>query len=164
MQNKKECCNYCGSSLVARWEYITKGQLKLLIKLHQAVKTKKINSIHLQKDIELTKNEYANFQKLRYNGLAAHSQDTGCWLITRRGAAFLKQEIDLPKGVLIFHNRIQKYHTNRVYFIDILNNEEPYWFTKEDFDYETIDVVDFELDKFQNIKFDEKGQGMLVFE
>jgi hypothetical protein len=113
--------------------------------------------------MELTKNEFANFQKLRYNGLAAHAPETGCWLLTRRGASFLKEEIDLPRGVLIFRNRIQKYHSTRVTVQSILKGKEPYWLTKADFDYEAVDVTDFELDRYEAIKFDEQGQGRIDF-
>ena len=164
MQNSHLNCPTCDARLTGRWEYITRGHLTLLTKLHKAIKKHKRNSIHLQKDMELTKNEYANFQKLRYNGLVAHAVETGCWLLTRRGAKFLKQEIDLPKGVLIFRNRIQKYHTERVTIETILKGKEPYWLTKEDFDYESIDIVDFEIDRFEGIKFDEKGQGYIDFD
>ena len=165
MENEAENnCKTCGAKLLGRWEYITKGQINTLTKFIKAVKLHNRNSIHLQDDIELTKNEYNNFQKLRYNGLVAHAFDTGCWLITRRGANFLRREIDLPKGVLIFRNRIQKYHTTKVTIESIYKNDEPYWFQATDFDYETVDIVDYELDKFDSIIFDEKGQGALNFD
>lgn len=162
-KSKKELCPTCGAKLVGRWEYITKGQLNVLAKFIKAVKKQDRNSIHLQKDIELTKNEYNNFQKLRYNGLVAHAEATGCWLITRRGAQFLRDEIDLPRGVLIFRNRIQKYHKKRVTVKTIYKNDDPYWFKAQDFDYETIDIVDYELDTFEAIVFDENGQGSINF-
>ena len=140
--SKKQNCPTCGASLLGRWEYISKGQLNTLAKFIKAVKDHNRNSIHLQDDIELTKNEYNNFQKLRYNGLVAHAADTGCWLITRRGANFLRGKIDLPKGVLIFRNRIQKYHKTRVTVESVYKNEDPYWLKAGDFEYETIDIVD----------------------
>lgn len=163
MQNSVKTCPTCDAKLEGRWENITRGHLTLLTKLHRAIKKHNRNSIHLQKDLELTKNEYANFQKLRYNGLVAHAKETGCWLLTRRGASFLKEEIDLPKGVLIFRNRIQKYATERVDIQKILKGKEPYWLTRADFTYETIDLIDYELDKFEGIKFDAKGQGRIDF-
>lgn len=163
MQNSVDYCPTCGANLKGRWEYITRGHLTLLTKLHKAIRKHNRNSVHLQKDMELTKNEYANFQKLRYNGLVAHAPETGCWLLTRRGANFLKEEIDLPRGVLIFRNRIQKYHSTRVTVQSILKGKEPYWLSKEDFVYETVDVIDYELDRYEAIKFDEKGQGRIDF-
>ncbi len=163
MQNSVKKCPTCNAKLEGRREYITRGQLTLLSKLHKAIKKFDHKSIHLQQDMDLTSNEYNNFQKLRYNGLVAHAKETGNWLLTTRGVRFLKQEIDLPKGVLVFRNRIQKYDKRRVTIASILNGKEPYWLSREDFTYETIDTVDFNLDKFEGIQFDEKGQGSIDF-
>lgn len=163
MQKSVKTCPTCNAKLEGRWEYITRGHLVLLTKLHKAVRKHNRNSIHLTKDMGLTNYQYNNFQKLRYNGLVAHAPETGCWLITKRGARFLKQEIDLPRGVLIFRNRIQKYHTTRVTVDTILKGKEPFWLTKEDFVYEAVDVIDYTLDPFEGIKFDAKGQGYIDF-
>jgi len=163
MKNQEQCCPTCSASLTGRWEYITKGNITSLRKMLESVKRNDRNSIHLQDDLDLTKTEYANFQKLRYNGLVAHAQEKGCWLITSRGAQFLRNEIDLPKGVLIFRNRIQKYHRDRVTVQDIWDSNDPYWLQKEDFEYEAIDIIDFEIDRFEAITFDENGQGRINF-
>jgi hypothetical protein len=163
MQNSVKTCPTCNAKLEGRWEYITRGQLTLLTKLHKAIKKFDRNSIHLQQDMDLTSNEYNNFQKLRYNGLVAHAKETGNWLLTTRGVRFLKQEINLPKGVLVFRNRIQKYDKRRVSIESILKGKEPYWLSREDFTYESIDTADFNLDKFEGIKFDDKGQGKIDF-
>jgi hypothetical protein len=163
MKENKSICPTCGANLKGRWEYITEGQLNSLAKFLEAVKDHDRNSIHLQDDLDLTKNEYNNFQKLRYNGLVAHAPEKGCWLITRRGAQFLRNELDLPKGVLIFRNRIQKYHSTRVTLSDILASDDPYWLQKEDYEYETVDIVDYEIDKFDFIEFDKDGQGRINF-
>ena len=157
-------CPTCNASLMGRWEYITKGHIKLLNKLHLAVKHYGRNSIHLQEDMNLTKNEYNNFQKLRYNGLIAHASRSGNWLITRRGAQFLQQKISLPKGVLIFRNRIQRYHSDQVTVSSILNGATPYYYHKSEFDYEVVDKVDFSLDRFNSIRFDLQGQGIIDFD
>jgi hypothetical protein len=163
MQNSVKTCPTCNAKLEGRWEYITRGQLTLLTKLHKAIKKFDRNSIHLQQDMDLTSNEYNNFQKLRYNGLVAHAKETGNWLLTTRGVRFLKQEINLPKGVLVFRNRIQKYDKRRVSIESILKGKEPYCLSREDCTYESIDTADFNLDKFEGIKFDDKGQGKIDF-
>ena len=157
-------CPTCDAKLTGRWEYINKSQITLLNKLHKGINKFNRNSIHLQDDLYLTKNEYNNFQKLRYNGLVAHADGTGCWLMTRRGASFLKGEIHLPKGVLVFRNRIQKYATKRVNIKSVLKNDEPYYYKCNDFNYETVDILDFELDKMTGISFDINGQGTINFD
>ena len=109
MQNEKKVCPCCASSLEGRWEGISKGLVNSLIQFREAVLEKQENCVHLQKDVHLTKNQYNNFQKLRYHGLVAHAKDkitkeyiTGYWLLTRRGNLFIKNKIELSKEVLIF--------------------------------------------------------------
>lgn len=157
------CCPQCNAKLSGRWENICKGQVNTLAKFRQAVIDKNENSVHLNKDIKLSHSEYTNFQKLRYNGLVAHSNEAGYWLLTRRGARFLRNEISIPKGVLIFRNKIQDYSTKIIDLKSILKNDEPYWFKKEDYEWEAIERFDFVLEKYDWIKFDKKGQGILNF-
>jgi hypothetical protein len=56
-------------------------------------------------------NEYANFQKLRYHGLIAKvlvstGKSRDRWLITRRGWAFLRGEVTIPKWVVVQYNAL----------------------------------------------------------
>jgi len=161
--NDNNLCSLCGAKLNARWENIKKGQITTLAIFRDAIIKKNRNSIHLQKDIKFTNSQFTNFQKLRYNGLVAHASDTGNWLLTRRGAQFLRNEIFIPKGVLIFRNKIQKYHIDKVNLLSILKNNEPYWFDIEDYELGFIDTIDYEMDGYDWIQFDAKGQGFLKF-
>ena len=117
----------------------------------------------MQSDVNFSKNEYANFQKLRYSGLVAKCEKSAYWLLTKRGAAFLRNEIFLPKGVLVFRNRIQKYHEDKVNLMSVMKNNEPYWFKREDYVWDTVDIIDFQMDAYDWINFDRKGQGFLNF-
>jgi hypothetical protein len=163
MKNSVSSCSTCGAKLEGRYEYVNKGQIATLAKFRERIINKGVNSIHLQKEIALEKSEYTNFQKLRYNGLVAHAKGNGCWLLTKRGARFLRNEIFIPKGVLIFRNRIQKYHLDRVNLLSIIKDTSPYWYTKDDYEWEAIDIIDYDLDKYDFIEFDDKGQGKLKF-
>ena len=96
VKNPENYCPHCDAKLKARWETITKGQLNMLAKFREAITDKNENSIHLQSDVNFSKNEYANFQKLRYSGLVAKCEKSAYWLLTKRGAAFLRNEIFLP--------------------------------------------------------------------
>ena len=160
-KNPENYCPHCNAKLKGRWENITKGQLNMLAKFREAITVKNENSIHLQSDVNFSKNEYANFQKLRYSGLVAKCEVSAYWLLTKRGAAFLRNEIFLPKGVLVFRNRIQKYHEDKVNLMAVLKNNEPYWYKREDYVWETVDIIDFEIDAYDWIDFDKKGQGFL---
>jgi predicted transcriptional regulator len=63
----------------------------------------------VQKDLSLTKNDYNNFQKLRYHGLVAKVKaKAGYWLITKRGGQFLRNEIAIPAGVKTFRNHVEE--------------------------------------------------------
>ncbi len=83
------------------------------------------NKIHLQKDLNLTKTEYNNFQKLRFHGLIARYKEdgkntAGCWLITKRGAEFLNGVISVPTRVKTFRNKVVEHDTDLVKVVDII--------------------------------------------
>jgi hypothetical protein len=73
--------------------YLTPGLVSILKKVYAAVKEKDRNCIHLQKDLDLDHNEYANAQKLRYFALMVQVEGkSGYWLITAQGGRFLRCE------------------------------------------------------------------------
>ena len=162
--SEQTICPYCGASLVMRWERLSKGLVKTLIAFRKEVVEKnKFNRVHPRKDMNLGITEYANFQKLRYHGLVAHvkksdgTDDSGYWLLTRRGNLFCKNQIDIPEKVLIFRNKIEARGTTFININTVLkNNEVPYWDEKDDF---SIDFKD--IDDYADIHFDINGQGKL---
>lgn len=98
----KEYCPHCGQSVSSHKHSLSNNMAGIL---------KKAASIgpfdfHLQKDLNLTKNEYANFQKLKYWGLVEKADVSGCWRITSHGFGFLKDEIMMPRWVRTFNNRV----------------------------------------------------------
>lgn len=112
---------------------MTPGIVRTLVKIWTRVIEKDMNSIHLQKDMDLDKNAYNNFQKLRYFGLVAKDKkNRGYWLITRRGAQFLhgKQEVNLR--LKIFRNHIAERSETLVNIFDVLKCEQ-YWPSRDDF-------------------------------
>jgi len=77
---------------------------------------------HLQKDTNLTKNQYNNFQKLRYWELVSnHDVDSGYWYITDRGRKFLNGEIKIPYWVQTFNKRIVGWSDERISVQDCSN-------------------------------------------
>lgn len=156
-------CPYCGASLVMRWERLSKGLVKTLIKFRKEVVEKnKFNRVHPRKDMNLGVTEYANFQKLRYHGLVAHvrkpdgTEDSGYWLLTRRGNLFCKNQITISEKVLVFRNKIEARGTVLTNLEKVLkNNDVPFWDEKDDFDIEFKDVDDY------GVEFDIDGQGYL---
>src|SRR5882724_5163312 len=108
---QKQSCPSCGHTISARWEPLSSGLVRCLLKAIEGVYTKGANRFHWHQDIRLTNNESHNFQKLRFHGLIAHADDenprSGYWLITKRGGAFLRGEITVPKRVLVFRNHVE---------------------------------------------------------
>src|SRR5487761_378645 len=98
-------CDHCGAKLTGRWEHLSPGLIDTLLKFATKVKEKNANMIHLQNDLNLTKNQYNNFQKLRYFGLVAKVKDptkrkSGYWALTRKAGNFLTGT-SIPRSVLV---------------------------------------------------------------
>lgn len=111
-QKPQQKCPHCGANMKIWKHALSLGLVLTFRKFGLAIKTKRVNDIDLQKEIELTKNEYNNFQKLRYFGLVHHVKDqdgnrkAGRWLVTRNGWAFLRGDLQIPEYVRTFRNKI----------------------------------------------------------
>lgn len=106
MENQ-DFCETCGHS-IRKWKHsLTSGLVNTFIKFCYAVKKKGINSVHLQTETDFTKNQYNNFQKLRYFALVAKDRrNPGQWVITRIGGQFMRGEIGRKKFVVTYQNYI----------------------------------------------------------
>src|SRR3990167_10787642 len=82
---KKERCFHCGQAIMRHKHTLSMPLLKTLM---IAVDSGK-ECFHLQKDLLLTHNQYANFQKLRYWNLVSMAEFAGMWKITDTCLAFL---------------------------------------------------------------------------
>ena len=113
---EKDHCETCGAKLKRYNHPMTPILVHALVKFYAAVCAKKENSIHLKDDMdgtdqELDRYERSNWTKLRFHGLVAkvkenNHQVRGCWLITHRGADFLKGELSIPKTVYVYRNNV----------------------------------------------------------
>lgn len=94
------------------WKRISKGNVGALIKLRRKIGELNQNDIHIAQDLELTYSERANFSTLRQHALVAHIKDddgnriSGRWLLTKRGAEFLRGETSIPQKVAVMNNRV----------------------------------------------------------
>lgn len=97
---QNELCGHCGAKMVEYKHSFSKALAVGLYKLYQSGATP-INLKHLG----LTRNQWDNFQKLRYWGLVApsHRPDgsrlNGEWNITPVGIAFIEQGTSIKKSV-----------------------------------------------------------------
>jgi hypothetical protein len=137
MLKDKQVCSCCGQTISPRKENLSRGIVETLIKFYVYVSNGGTNRFHPRKDLDLSKSEYNNFQKLRYHALIAKCDDvSGYWLITRRGFNFLTNSERIPKSVWILNNRIQDRDTQLCGIKDIMRDTTvPYFPTIEDIEY-----------------------------
>ena len=125
MPDELTTCEACGASL-KKWKHnLTRPLVITFLKFCDTVKKKGMNSVNLQTEMQLTKNQYNNFQKLRYFGLVAKDRKKhGSWVITRWGGKFMRNELAIPRQVISFRNHI----VERIGTVVILQN----YFNKAD--------------------------------
>jgi hypothetical protein len=139
-------CPHCGAQSYAYWHAVTPGIVNALIKMKRAVIAKGTNSVHNRKDMdgrpfELTKSEAANWTMLRYHGLVAKDKDAGrgYWLLTHRGAEFLKGNLAVPARVKTLNNHVIDHDDEYVSIQDVLGTL-PYFETLETLEREAVGV------------------------
>lgn len=145
-------CPYCDASMKKHWQRLSKGLAKSLVKFRSKVIELNRNKIHIKDDIDFTKTEFNNFQKLRYHGLVAKCKNTetglnesGYWLLTKRGNLFCKNQLSIPVGVLTFRNKIREKTKDFCTIKDVLKEDGlPYWDEKDDFTFKFADIYDYE--------------------
>ena len=135
-----EKCSNCGARMKQWWHTLTPGLVNNLIQMIKKVKEKKVNEIHLQQELNLSKTEYNNFQKLRYHGLIQKCTDKatglhkkGYWLITDRGGKFLRNQMLVPLKVLTFRNKVVD-HSKEVVGIREYRGKVTWFESEFDFD------------------------------
>lgn len=163
-------CPHCGASMKAHSHGLSRGLANTLIKFRKAVLNQphiQFNKVHIPNDVVFTKNEYNNFQKLRYFGLVAKvrksdgTHERGFWLLTRNGNAFCKGLKDMPKSVLTFRNKIQDRSKVKISILEAIQCKDLPYFEK-DFAYELVDIID--PDVLPSIGEDNAGQTFFSFE
>ena len=123
LKEHQRTCGACGSTLQGRWERLTPGLCRALIKFYAGICAKQKNELHLQ--------------KLRYFALSVKLKDKpGYWLITSRGRDFIRNSKRIPNKVFIYQNKIQQRSEDLVSIADVLK-VEPYWLERDDFLKET---------------------------
>jgi len=112
----KEFCSHCGQKILKNKHRFSRSLADLL--LLTARKFGVNESFHLQKDLNLTKNQYANYQKLQYFQLIEKHYEMGkrmggCWHLTKRVGEVLNGSA-IPQWVQTFNNKVQEVSEERV--------------------------------------------------
>lgn len=131
-----EKCPHCGASMKMYWHKITPGLVRALVKTYQTISSNGENKV-AKDEIKLSHSEYGNFQKLRFHGLIAKYKVEGkwvrgTWLLTRRGAEFLKGRIEIPAKVQTFRNKVVGHDPRMVKVADVMD-VQPYFESYENF-------------------------------
>jgi hypothetical protein len=145
VDNDLRNCLCCEASLSKSNHAITAGMVSALAKMYAHVIRTGKNDVNPRKDMdrtenELTKDEDGNWTKLRFHALIAKVKENGQhkrgrWLITRRGAQFLRGEIQIPARVWTFRNHIVERSEEMVTVAQVYGSE-PYYPTYADFPFE----------------------------
>jgi len=122
-------CPHCGASMAIHQHTLGKGLLDTFLLFSRAIKMSMTSSIHLQKQLPLDKNQYNNFQKLRYFSLV--SKDTvrsGYWSITEKGLDFIANRIAISISVKTFRNKIVESSNDKGFVNDLITGySKEYW-------------------------------------
>lgn len=102
MQYQKQC-DCCGHLTTAYSHKLNKPLVKALRQLVDFYENKKTDC-NLQKNLDLTKNQYNNFQKLQYFGLVQHTKDG--WYPTEQATRFIYGEVVIRNTDLTFGKSI----------------------------------------------------------
>ena len=123
-------CEHCGARISGRWERLSKGLCRTLIKFWQT--DRGMEPLHLMKECGFTTNEINNFQKLRYFGLVKKTELAGYWQLTDLGKAFVFDSIGVPRSVCVFRNHVVE-RSDEIAPITALMQTDPYWLQRGDF-------------------------------
>lgn len=146
-QEDSDECYVCGARVRQYWHKITPHLVHALAKSYGYIAKQGENAVNPTKSLdatsfELTKDERANWTKLRFHGLIAKCKDEkgghrrGWWLITKRGAQFLRGELAIPVRVLTYRNHVIDHDEKRVTVGDTVKS--PIYI-------ETLDNIEFEV-------------------
>jgi len=107
---------------------LTPGLIIVLTKFGEAVAAKRENKVHILRDLYFGPNDYsfkANAQKLRLFGLIAHYRnsdgyfESGYWLLTSRGAKFLRNKLPINRTVSTLNNSVVSRDIALVFISDV---------------------------------------------
>lgn len=122
-ENNKTFCPHCGQSYMKNAHTFSKSLAQILLKVART--WKEGVGFHLQKDLELTSNQYANFQKLRYWGLVDYHYENGhhkggYWHLTH-AAQYALDGGDINKSVTTFNNKVVERSSEMVILKKLIN-------------------------------------------
>ena len=114
----KKICECCGAKIVEYRHSFSEALAICLYKLYEA------NAVVNIKELGLTRNQWDNFQKLRYWDLVVKATDEngkrigGCWAITSSGIAFIEKGTSITKSVWTYRGETVRFEGDTCFFKD----------------------------------------------
>jgi predicted Zn-dependent protease with MMP-like domain len=96
----------CGAKTKKYSHNLNKGMIDSLKKLYAK------NSFTRLADLDLTINQFNNFQKLRYWGLVVN--ESGKWKHTALAERFLLNKIEIPMSVTTYRKKVVSYSDQKI--------------------------------------------------
>lgn len=139
----KTKCENCGANMKVWIHSLTPGLVNTLIKFGRVAISKKVRgkntAIHLQNEAMLTKNEYNNFQKLRYFDLVMTDEKMrGSWILTMRGYDFLRNKITVSRKVHTFRNSVVEKSDEQITIHQVFRGRQTVDYWEKEFDYNIV--------------------------
>lgn len=129
VEGKKRLCPHCGASMMEYKHGLSTGLVAGLVKLYRHRKPVNI------KVLGLTRNQWDNFQKLRYWELVRKYTPPGerpkgkggVWTITQYGIDFVEMRTSAPKFVWTYRGERMRYEGDPVFIkeVDALYRVKP---------------------------------------
>lgn len=119
---KIKICECCGAKMVEYKHILNKGLVSALYELGRYREPVALT------ELEITRNQWTNFQKLRYWGLVEKKRTmtgagTGCWFVTSIGRDFINGSIAIPQIAWSFRGESIRLEGRNILFSDIYTPE-----------------------------------------
>lgn len=126
---KIKICECCGAKMVEYKHILNKGLVSALYELSRYPDPMPLT------ELDITRNQWTNFQKLRYWGLVEKKRNpdgssTGCWYVTEIGKRFINNQIQCPKIVWTFRGEFARFEAGDIYFNEIY---DPHYRDRRDY-------------------------------
>jgi len=141
-KREKRCCPTCGASMVEYKHGLSKALVEGLVRLFRQRKPVNLSVL------SLTRNQWDNFQKLRYWDLVAKYREDGgvpgkggVWTITSKGIDFVLGRIIVPRHVWTYRGERRRYDGADIGISDVWKGAMPDYEFMSDYAKKAVSVV-----------------------
>lgn len=115
MAKEFKTCDCCGARLVEYKHVLNAGLVDAFVELSKHAEPTALT------ELDITRNQWTNFQKLRYWGLVENT-DKGTWFVTKFGHYWMEGRVDVQREVWTFRGNRVRFSSNWVSFSDVYDS------------------------------------------